>query len=197
MSIGPTKSIDSIRSALAMGADSGIHVLTDMSIDQELQPLATAKIFRHVMLANNFSFAILGKQAIDDDYVQTGQVLASIMKIPSATFSSEIEFSADLQTALVTREVDFGLQQISVPLPAVFTCDLRLNTPRFANVKSILQAKKKKVQVIKLVDLASEVDVVPRLTIESVEAPKEREGGVIVDSVDELIDKLRNEAKIF
>lgn len=116
-----------------------------------------------------------------------------MMDIPSATFSSEIEF--DDGEALVTREVDYGLQQIKVPLPAIFTCDLRLNVPRFANVKSILKAKKKKVEIIKLLDLA-DVDVAPRLTIEKVEAPTEREGGVIVESVDELLDKLRNEAKV-
>jgi electron transfer flavoprotein beta subunit len=116
-----------------------------------------------------------------------------MMDIPSATFSSEIAFEDG--HALVTREVDFGLQQIRVALPYIFTCDLRLNTPRFANVKSILKAKKKKVEVIKLTDLL-DIDVTPRLTIESVEAPSEREGGVIVDSVDELLEKLRNEAKV-
>jgi len=115
------------------------------------------------------------------------------MDIPSATFTSEIAFEEG--QALVTREVDFGLQQVRVPLPAIFTCDLRLNTPRFANVKSILKAKKKKVEVIKLTDLL-DIDATPRLTIHSVEAPMEREGGVIVDSVDELLEKLRNEAKV-
>ena len=115
------------------------------------------------------------------------------MGLPSATFSSEIEFADG--GALVTREVDFGLQQRRVDLPAVFTCDLRLNIPRFANVKSILKAKKKKVEIIKLVDLL-DLDVTPRLTIEKVEAPNERAGGVIVGSVDELLDKLRNEAKV-
>lgn len=161
-----------------------------------MQPLAVAKIFRHVIQKHAFDLTIMGKQAIDDDYVQTGQVLASLMGVPSATFSSEIEFSEDLKSALVTREVDFGLQQVKVPIPAVFTCDLRLNTPRFANVKSILQAKKKKVEVIKLATL-TDIDVAPRLTIERVDAPKEREGGVIVETVDELLDKLRNEAKLF
>ena len=115
------------------------------------------------------------------------------MDIPSATFSSEIEFAGDSSAATVTREVDFGLQQIEVSLPAIFTVDLRLNTPRFANVQGILKAKKKPVQVISLADLG--IDVEPRLTVERVEAPTEREGGVIVESVDELLDKLRNEAK--
>lgn len=121
-----------IRGALAMGADKGIHVLTDMAIDQELQPLAVAKIFKYIIDKEKFDIALLGKQAIDDDYVQTGQILASILGWPSATFSSKIEFAAG--NAIVTREVDFGLQKITVPLPAVFTVDLRLNTPRFANV---------------------------------------------------------------
>ena len=146
------------------------------------------------MEENDFDIALLGKQAIDGDYIQTGQILASIMDIPSATFSSEIEFAEDSSSATVTREVDFGLQQVEVSLPAIFTVDLRLNTPRFANVSGILKAKKKPVQVISLADLG--LDVTPRLSIESVEAPIEREGGVIVDSVDELLDKLRNEAKV-
>lgn len=178
-----------------MGADSGIHILTDMSTDQEMQPLAVAKIFKHVIEDKQFDMAILGKQAIDDDYVQTGQILSSIMDVPSATFSSEIEFSGDNSTAKVTREVDFGLQQIEVSLPAIFTVDLRLNTPRFANVQNILKAKKKPVETIKIADLAN-IDVSPRLTIEKVEAPSERAGGVIVADVDELISKLKNEAKV-
>ena len=177
-----------------MGADSGIHVMTDMTTDQQLQPLAVAKIFKHIMLAKEFNLALIGKQAIDDDYVQTGQILASIMDIPSATFSSEIVLSDDNSSATVTREVDFGLQQIEVPLPAVFTVDLRLNTPRFANVQGILKAKKKPLEVIQLAELG--LDVEPRLTIEKVEAPSERAGGVILEGVDELLEKLKNDAKV-
>ena len=177
-----------------MGADSGIHVMTDMTTDQQLQPLAVAKVFQKIMLEKQFNLCLIGKQAIDDDYVQTGQILASIMDIPSATFSSEIALSEDNSKATVTREVDFGLQQIDVSLPAVFTVDLRLNTPRFANVQGILKAKKKPVEVIKLADMG--IDAEPRLTIEKVEAPTERAGGVILESVDELIDKLKNEAKV-
>ena len=116
------------------------------------------------------------------------------MDIPSATFSSEIALNEDNSKATVTREVDFGLQQIEVSLPAVFTVDLRLNTPRFANVQGILKAKKKKVEVIKLADMG--IDAEPRLTIEKVEAPSERAGGIVVESVDELLEKLRNEAKV-
>jgi electron transfer flavoprotein beta subunit len=136
----------------------------------------------------------LGKQAIDDDYNQTGQILGSLLGYPSATFSSKIDFADDMKSATVAREVDFGLQRVKVPLPAVFTCDLRLNTPRFASVQNILKAKKKPIETIKIEDLG--IDINPRLKIEKVDSPTERKGGVIVESVDELISKLKNEAKI-
>ena len=177
-----------------MGADSGIHVLTDMSTDQDLQPLAVARVLKHIMTDKNFDFALLGKQSIDDDYVQTGQMLASMMGIPCATFSSEIDFVVGDRTAQVMREVDFGLQQVQMDLPAVFTVDLRLNTPRFANVQNILKAKKKPVETIQLESLG--LDVAPRLKVQKVEEPTERSGGVTVADVDELLDKLRNEAKV-
>ena len=122
-------------------------------------------------------------------------MLASVLGVPSATFSSEIIISEDKKTAEVTREIDQGLQKISVSLPAVFTCDLRLNTPRFAKVQDIIKAKKKPVEVIDLASLG--IDVTPRIKVEKVSAPEEREGGVMVGSVDELLDKLRNEAKLF
>ena len=147
-----------------------------------------------MMDEHKFDMCILGKQAIDDDYVQTGQILASKMGVPAATFSSEIVFSDDKSSATILREVDFGLQKVEVTLPAVFTCDLRLNTPRFANVKSILAAKKKRVDSVKLEDLG--IDIAPRIVVEEVVAPAEREGGVLVADVDELIDKLKNEAKV-
>mmetsp|Transcript_3414 Transcript_3414/g.5774 ORF Transcript_3414/g.5774 Transcript_3414/m.5774 type:complete len:141 (-) Transcript_3414:61-483(-) len=136
----------------------------------------------------------LGKQAIDGDYVQTGQILGAIASIPAATFSSEIEIAEDNQSAVITREVDMGLQKIEVSLPAIFTCDLRLNTPRFTNVKAILQSKKKKVETLNLEELG--IDVKHRITIEEVNPPQERQGGVLVESVDELIDKLKNESKV-
>ena len=146
------------------------------------------------MNEHQFDMCILGKQAIDDDYVQTSQILASKMNVPAVTFSSEINFAEDKQSATVLREVDFGLQKVDVSLPAIFSCDLRLNTPRFANVKSILKAKKKKVEAIALDDLG--IDVTPRIKVESVEPPEERAGGVLVADVDELIDKLKNESKV-
>lgn len=145
-----------------------------------------------MMLEKKFDLALLGKQSIDDDYVQTGQMLASLMDVPCGTFSSEIHMQdSDVK---VTREVDFGLQQVQMSLPAVFTVDLRLNTPRFANVQNILKAKKKPVETVQLDKLG--LDVAPRLTIEKVEAPSEREGGIIVADVDELLAKLRDEAKV-
>lgn len=116
------------------------------------------------------------------------------MGIPSATFSSKIEIADDIKSAIVTREVDFGLQKIQVTLPAVFTCDLRLNTPRFANVQSIIKAKKKPIETINIKDLG--IDIEPRLKVEKVDSPPERKGGVMVGSVDELIQKLKNEAKV-
>jgi electron transfer flavoprotein beta subunit len=168
--------------------------MTDMRTDQDLQPLAVAKVFQKIMLEKKFDFVILGKQSIDDDYNQTGQILGSLMGIPSATFSSKIEFAGDNASAEVTREVDFGLQKVRVTLPAVFTCDLRLNTPRFANVQSIIKAKKKTIETLNLKDLG--INVEPRLKVEKVEMPAERKGGVIVASVDELVQKLKNEAKV-
>ena len=146
------------------------------------------------MLEKKYDLVILGKQAIDDDYNQTGQILGSLLGVPSATFCSKIELSDDGKSADVTREVDFGLQKIRVSLPAVFTCDLRLNTPRFANVQSIIKAKKKPIETIDIKSLG--IDVTPRLKVEKVEMPSERKGGVIVGSVDELISKLKNEAKV-
>jgi electron transfer flavoprotein beta subunit len=185
---------ETLRGALALGADAGIHIMTDMRTDQDLQPLAVAKVFQKIMLEKKFDFVILGKQSIDDDYNQTGQILGSLMGIPSATFSSKIEFAGDNASAEVTREVDFGLQKVRVTLPAVFTCDLRLNTPRFANVQSIIKAKKKTIETLNLKDLG--INVEPRLKVEKVEMPAERKGGVIVASVDELVQKLKNEAKV-
>ena len=194
ISIFNSSAAETLRGALALGADTGIHILTDKRIDQDLQPLAVAKVFAKIFADRKFDLCIMGKQSIDDDYNQTGQILASILGIPSATFASKIEIAGDSKSAEVTREVDFGLQKIKVSLPAVLTCDLRLNTPRFANVQSIIKAKKKPIDTIDIKDLG--IDIEPRLKIEKVESPAERKGGVIVGSVDELVEKLRNEAKV-
>ena len=139
-----------------------------------------------------YRLAILGKQAIDDDSNQTGQLLAAMMNIPQATFAFELDLQED--KALVTREIDQGLQKIEVSTPAIVTCDLRLNKPRFSKIQDIIKAKKKKIETIELKDL--EIDVAPRLETLSVTEPPKRQGGVTVASVDELLDKLRNEAKV-
>ena len=147
-----------------------------------------------MMDEHKFDLCFLGKQAIDGDYNQTGQILGAIASMPAATFSSEIQIADDNKSAVVTREVDMGLQKWEVSIPAIFTCDLRLNTPRFTNVKSILASKKKKVEAVNLADLG--IDVTPRIKIEEVNPPEERLGGVMVQDVDELIEKLKNEAKV-
>ena len=192
LSIGEKQAVDTIRHALALGADEGVHILTDKRIDLDLEPLAVAKILAKIVQEQQYDITLLGKQSIDDDSNQTGQMLGSLLNIPVGSFSSEIALEG--KSASVLREVDFGLQKVQLDLPAVFTCDLRLNVPRFANVKSILAAKKKKIETIKLEDLG--IDVNSRLNIEKVEAPSERSGGVVVESVDELLEKLRNEAKV-
>jgi electron transfer flavoprotein beta subunit len=192
VTIGPKESVETLRVALAMGADNAIHVKTDMSIDDELQPLAVAKILRKLLQERKFDLVMLGKQSIDGDYNQTAQLLSALADIPAATFASELKIEGG--KALVWREVDFGAQQVEVTLPAVFSCDLRLNTPRFAKVPDILKAKKKAVEELDLAALG--IDVAPRLKTEKLEAPKERPGGVMVADVDALLDKLRNEAKV-
>ena len=176
-----------------MGADRGIHVSTDKRIDMDLQPLAVAKVFKHLYEKDSYGLILLGKQAIDDDCNQTGQLLASMLDLPQATFASEIEFDGDSHL-IVTREIDAGLQKVRVSIPSVLTCDLRLNVPRFAKIQDIIKAKKKKIDTINLSDL--DIDVEPRLKTSKVASPETREGGVMVESVDELIDKLKNEAKV-
>jgi electron transfer flavoprotein beta subunit len=193
VSIGDKTAAETIRTALAMGADRGIHVLTDMRIDSELQPLAVAKIFKHIYEKDAFDLVLLGKQSIDDDCNQTGQILAAMLDLPQATFASKIEFASDNELH-VTREIDAGLQKVKVSLPAVVTCDLRLNVPRFAKIQDIIKAKKKPIDTINLSDL--DVDVGSRLTTIKVDSPETRQGGVMVESVDDLLDKLRNEAKV-
>ncbi len=188
VSIGPTQSQETIRTALAMGADRGILVETD----EELHPLVVAKLLKHVAEKEEPGMLIVGKQAIDDDCNQTGQMFSAISGWPQATFASKVEFADD--GLKVTREVDSGLESIQVALPAVITTDLRLNEPRYAKLPNIMKAKKKPLEVIALADtgVSSEVGL---KTVE-VNEPEERQAGVIVSSVDELMDKLRNEAKV-
>lgn len=188
VSIGPTQCQEQIRTALALGADRGIFVETDADI----QPLAVAKVLNALIDKENPDLIILGKQAIDGDNIQTGQMLAALAGLPQATFANEI-LLADGE-ATVTREIDGGMETITVKTPAVITADLRLNEPRYASLPNIMKAKKKQVDTYTPEELG--VDVAPRLTTLKVEPPADRQAGVIVEDVAELVDKLKNEAKV-
>ncbi len=188
VSMGVQQCQETIRTALAMGADRGIHVLTD----EDLQPLAVAKLFRALVEREDPGLVILGKQAIDDDSNQTGQMLAALLGWPQGTFASEIVLSGD--GAEVTREIDGGLETVGLSIPAVVTTDLRLNEPRYASLPNIMKAKKKPIDRIAVDELG--VDVAPRLEVLKVEEPPARQGGRKVASVEELVDKLRNEAGV-
>jgi electron transfer flavoprotein beta subunit len=188
VSCGAQSSQETIRTALAMGADRGIHVLTDV----ELQPLAVAKLLKAVIAKEQPGLVILGKQAIDDDCNQTGQMLAGLLGWPQATFASKLAVEDGGFT--VTREVDAGLEVIKLKAPALITTDLRLNEPRYASLPNIMKAKKKPIEA--LTPDALGVDVAPRVKTLKVVEPAKRKSGVKVKSVSELVDKLRNEAKV-
>ncbi|MDQ0420525.1 electron transfer flavoprotein beta subunit [Peteryoungia aggregata LMG 23059] len=188
VSIGPAKAEETIRTALAMGADRGILIETDEAVE----PLAVAKLLKGVVEAEAPGLVIVGKQAIDDDSNQTGQMLAALLGWGQATFASKLELSADKAT--VTREVDGGLQTIDVKLPAIVTTDLRLNEPRYASLPNIMKAKKKPLDKKSPADFG--VDVAPRLKVLKTEEPGGRKAGIKVKSVAELVDKLKNEAGV-
>jgi electron transfer flavoprotein beta subunit len=188
VSAGGAACQETLRTALAMGADRAILVETDA----ELQPLAVAKLMKAVAAKEAVGLVILGKQAIDDDANQTGQMLAALLDWPQATFASKVEL-ADA-SAKVTREIDGGLETVEVKMPAVITTDLRLNTPRYATLPNIMKAKKKPLEVVKPDALG--VDVAPRVKTLKVSEPGKRKAGVMVKDVGELVDKLRNEAKV-
>jgi electron transfer flavoprotein beta subunit len=188
VSLGDGKCQETLRTALAMGADRAIHVETDV----ELQPLAVAKLLRAVVEREQPGLVILGKQAIDDDSNQTGQMLAALLGWPQGTFASKLELAGD--ELKVTREVDAGLERVVLKLPAVVTTDLRLNEPRYASLPNIMKAKRKPIDQLTPADLG--VDVTPRLKTLRVEEPPKRQAGVKVGSVEELIEKLRGEAKV-
>jgi electron transfer flavoprotein beta subunit len=188
VSAGPTQCQETLRTALAIGADRAILVESDA----ELQPLAVAKILKALCEKEQAQIVILGKQAIDDDSNQTGQMLASLMDIPQATFASKVVIADG--KANVTREVDGGLETIAITLPAVITTDLRLNEPRYVTLPNIMQAKKKTLELVKPEDLG--VDIAPRLKTLKVEEPPKRSAGVMVADVAALVDKLKNEAKV-
>ena len=188
VSCGDAKCQETLRTAMAIGADRGILVETDA----ELQPLAVAKLLKALVDKEQPQLIILGKQAIDDDATQTGQMLAALADLPQATFASKVEVEGD--KANVTREVDGGLETISISLPAVITTDLRLNEPRYVTLPNIMKAKKKQLDVIKPDELG--VDVAPRLKTLKVAEPPKRGAGIKVPDVATLVDKLRNEAKV-
>ena len=191
VSLGAQKCQETIRTALAMGADRGIHVLTD----EELQPLAIAKMLKVVVERENPGLVILGKQAIDNDNSQTGQMLAGLLGWSQGTFASRIVLDGGADgTANVTREVDGGLETVALALPMVITTDLRLNEPRYASLPNIMKAKKKPIDAVTPEELGVSPD--PRLTVLSVREPPQRQAGVIVEDVAGLVDKLRNEAKV-
>jgi len=188
VSCGVAQAQETLRTAMAIGADRGILVQTDV----ELQPLAVAKLLKAVVDKEAPSLVILGKQAIDDDANQTGQMLAALLDWPQATFASKVDVSGD--TVTVTREVDGGLETLALTLPAIITTDLRLNEPRYVTLPNIMKAKKKTLDTFSPEDLG--VDPAPRLSTLKVCEPPARSAGVIVPDVATLVDKLKNEAKV-
>ena len=188
VSIGPAKAQETIRTALAMGIDRGIHVQTD----EDLEPLAVAKILKAVADTESPEMIILGKQAIDNDYGATGSMLAALLGWPQGTFANAIEKTDDGLT--VVREVDGGLQTVKTELPAIVTTDLRLNEPRYASLPNIMKAKRKPIDAKTPEDFG--VDTAPRLTTLKVTEPPARAAGIKVESVEELVSKLKNEAGV-
>ncbi len=187
-SAGPQACQETLRTALAIGADRAILCETDI----ELQPLAVAKLLQAVYSKEQPQLIIMGKQAIDDDSNQTGQMVAALLNLPQATFASKVTISNG--QASVTREVDGGLETVAVSLPAVITTDLRLNEPRYVTLPNIMKAKKKQLEIVKPDDL--EIDITPRLKTIRVEEPPKRSAGIKVPDVATLIDKLKNETKL-
>lgn len=188
VSIGPQQCQETIRTALAMGADRGILIQTD----DEVQPLAVAKLLKAIVDKESPELVILGKQAIDDDSNQTGQMLAALLGWSQATFASKLDIEGS--SANVTREIDGGLETIKVTMPCIVTTDLRLNEPRYASLPNIMKAKKKPIDQMAPGDFG--VDTAPRLTTLKVVEPPKREAGVRVEDVAHLVDKLKNEAKV-
>ena len=188
LSIGNTQVQETIRNALAMGADSGIFV----NADNNLEPLSIAKILSSIVDKIKPDIIIMGKQAIDDDMNATGQMLSALLGWSLATFASKIEINKSI--AKVSREIDEGIEHLEIQLPAIITTDLRLNEPRYASLPNIMKAKKKPIEEIIANDLG--VDISQKLEIVKVEEPQKRESGIMVKSVDELLDKLTNEAKV-
>ena len=188
VTVGEEKAQETVRKALAVGADRGVHV----KVDGVLEPLAVSKILKKIVEKENPDLVFMGKQAIDDDCNQTGQMLSALLNWPQATFASKIEVKDNKLE--VTREIDEGLETIEINVPAIVTCDLRLNEPRYASLPNIMKAKKKPIEEIAASDLG--VDVSPRLEQLKVEEPPKRKAGIKVANVAELVQKLKNEAKV-
>ena len=188
ITIGEEKAQETVRKALAVGADRGIHV----KVDSNIEPLAVSKILQKIVDKENPDLVFMGKQAIDDDCNQTGQMLSALLNWPQATFASKIEVKE--KSLEVTREIDEGLETIEINVPAIVTCDLRLNEPRYASLPNIMKAKKKPIEEISAADLG--VDTAPRVEQIKVEEPPKRKAGIKVANVAELVQKLKNEAKV-
>lgn len=187
-SIGPAQNQETIRTALAMGADRGIHI----EASHDIEPLAVAKLLKAVVERETPGLVLVGKQAIDDDCNQTGQMLAALLGWAQGTFVSALEVAGD--KAKIVREVDGGLEHLEIKMPAIVSVDLRLNEPRYASLPNIMKAKKKPLDSLTVDELG--VDISPRLTIVKVEEPAAREAGIKVADVKELVEKLKNEAKV-
>jgi len=188
ITVGGEKSQETVRKALAVGADKGIHVKTE----GVLEPLAVSKIIQKIVEKEKPDLVFMGKQAIDDDCNQTGQMLSALLNWPQATFASKIEVKDN--TLEVTREIDEGLETVEINIPAIVTCDLRLNEPRYASLPNIMKAKKKPIEEINVSDLG--IDITPRVQQLKVEEPPKRKAGIKVANVAELVQKLKNEAKV-
>ena len=188
ITVGEEKSQDTVRKALAVGADRGILIKTEGTVE----PLAVAKALQKIVEKENPDLVFMGKQAIDDDCNQTGQMLSALLNWPQATFASKIEVKE--KTLEVTREIDEGLETIEVNVPAIVTCDLRLNEPRYASLPNIMKAKKKPLEILTAEELG--IDTKPRVHQIKVEEPPKRKAGIKVANVAELVSKLKNEAKV-
>ena len=190
VSIGGKTVTEQLRTGLAMGADRAVLVMCE----QEIDSLAVANILAQIVARENPELVLMGKQAIDDDSNQAGQMLASLLDWPQATFASKVELAADQKSAQVVREVDGGLETIGFPLPAVITADLRLNEPRYASLPGIMKARKKEIKEVPVADLG--VDIAPRLKVLKMEPPPKKEAGKKVETVQELLNLLHTEAKV-
>lgn len=194
ITIGDKKATDQLRTAMAMGCDRAIHVPCDYETDVQLQPLAVARILKVIVERETPDLILLGKQSIDDDSNNVGQMLAGMLNWPQCTFASEIKMDETNKKCEVLREIDGGGQRVSMVLPGIITTDLRLNEPRFATLPNIMKARKKKIEEISIQDLGVNID--PELSYEEITEPTQRQAGIKVESVEELYDKLKEKGLI-